>query len=193
MTDSLRINSLLHRTNLEGQSLRPDWLSLKQLGDGEKIKAYVERKGIKYLVLFEDFSGSGSQCKRATEFALGAFEGPILVVPLVICSPGDNLLRQLAEQVGGRLTYEPVVVISEDCLIRKDSVSTEPSSFSSLRLAMQNGYRKGGFSLPGDEYGFDGVGSLISTYSNCPNNTPPIFHAKSDTWPFPLFPRKKRV
>src|SRR3569833_982641 len=103
VTDSLRINSLLHRTILDGQSLRPDWLSLKQLGDCEKIQDFVKKKEIKNLVLFEDFSGSGSQCQRATEFAMKAFPGPILLIPLVICNPGDELLRTLASNSNGRL------------------------------------------------------------------------------------------
>lgn len=152
VTDSLRINSLLHRTNLNGQSLRPDWLSLKQLGDCEKIQAYVKKKEIKYLVLFEDFSGSGSQCKRAVEFALKAFHGPILLIPLVICSPGDQALRDIALQAKDRLSYAPVVVINADCLIQATPVIAEPASFSGLRNAMLNGYKKGGFSLHGEAY-----------------------------------------
>ena len=193
VTDSLRINSLLHRTNLDGQSLRPDWLSLKELGDCNRIRQYVERKKIKYLVLLEDFSGSGKQCKRATEFALKAFPGPILLVPLVICSPGNQLLREVAMKSDGRLMYEPVVVVSADCLVQEIPAATEPASFSSLRSAMLNGYKKAGLSLDGEAFGFDGVGSLVSSFSNCPNNTPPIFHASSETWPSPLFPRKRRA
>lgn len=193
VTDSLRINSLLHRTDLCGQSLRPDWLSLKQLGDPTKIREYIEKKEIEFLVLFEDFSGSGNQCKRATEFALKVFSGPVLLIPLVICGPGDQLLRDVVSKTGGRLTYEPVVVLNADCLVQETPMATEPNAFSSLRIAMRNGYKKGEFSLDGEEYGYEGVGSLVSSYSNCPNNTPPIFHAKSETWPYPLFPRKRRV
>lgn len=191
VTDSLRINSLLHRTDLNGQSLRPDWLSLKQLGEREKIQCYAKKHDLRYLALFEDFVGSGSQCERATKFALDTFSGSILLVPLVVCHPGDEILRALAKASQGRLTYNPVVVLSADCLIREIPSQAEPSSFSSLRLAMQNGHKKGQFS--DNPYGYDGVGSLASSYSNCPNNAPPIFHATTKTWPFPLFPRKKRV
>lgn len=193
VTDSLRINSLLHRTDLNGKSLRPDWLSLKQLGDPSKIQEYVNRHGVKYLVLFEDFSGSGAQCERATKFALSAFPGPILLVPLVVCSPGDEILRALASNSGGRLSYAPVIVLRKECLVAENRGDSEPNSFLSLRLAMEHGYEKGKFSNSGGPYGHNGVGSLVSSYSNCPNNSPPIFHAKSETWPFPIFPRKRRV
>ncbi len=194
VTDSLRINSLLHRTALDGQDLRPDWLSLRELGDCRRIQAYVAKHDVKYLILFEDFVGSGSQCKRAARFALRAFSGPILLVPLVACHPGDETLRSLAANSNGRLTYSPVIVLGADCLVRETRSENEPNSFESLRLAMQHGYEKGQFNFDsGGAYGYDGVGSLVSSYSNCPNNTPPIFHAKSASWPFPLFPRKRRA
>lgn len=197
VTDSLRINSLLHRTNLKGQSLRPDWLSLKELGDLEKIKKYIERTDaargrvpIKYLVLFEDFVGSGFQCQRAVKFALDAFPGPILLVPLVVCYPGDKLLRELALS-NEKLTYDPVVVLPENCLIGEQSKVGEPPSFRELRVALRNGRNKGEFSDPA--FGYDNVGSLASSYSNCPNNSPPIYHGSSPSWPHPLFPRKGRA
>jgi len=199
VTDSLRINSLLHRTNLKGQSLRPDWLSLKELGDKDRIAKYISNRKnsrgeitpIKYLVLFEDFVGSGSQCGRAAKFALEGFDGPILLAPLVVCHPGDKYLRDLASKSNGRLTYDPVVVLSAECLVSEQPTIGEPSSFPSLRLAMKNGHTKGNFSDPA--FGYEGVGSLASSYSNCPNNSPPIFHGVTSTWPYPLFPRKGRA
>jgi len=191
VTDSLRINNLLHRTNLKGQSLRPDWLSLKQLGDKEKIAKYKKDKKVKYLALFEDFVGSGMQCERATKFALDAFDGPIILAPLVVCHPGDVKLHALAAASKGRLTYEPIVVLASDCLITEIPDAGEPKSFATFRIALQNGHRKGAFADPA--FGWEGVGSLVSSYSNCPNNSPPIFHGMTESWLHPLFPRKGRV
>ncbi len=193
VTDSLRINSLLHRTSLHGQSLRPDWLSLKQLGSREKIMEYVAKNALKYLVLFEDFVGSGSQCERATKYALDVFPGPILLVPLIVCHPGDTRLRALADSSAshGRLLYKPVITLGADCLVREMPTSNEPKSFSALRTAMQNGHKKGDFK--DNAYGYEGVGSLMASYSNCPNNTSPIYHATTETWHNPIFPRNSRV
>lgn len=192
ITDSLRINGLLHRADLNGQSLRPDWLSLKQFGDVAKIDEYVKRHKVEYLALFEDFVGSGKQCGRATKYALDSFPGNILLVPLVVCSPGDKVLKELSEKSNGRLSYRPVIVLGAECLVGENPTLTEPNSFASLRQAIRNGHKKGGFEND-NAFGWEGVGSLASSYSNCPNNSPPIFHAKSETWPFPLFPRKSRV
>lgn len=193
VTDSLRINSLLHRTGLAGQDLRPDWLSLRTLGNCVRIEKYVSKQDLKYLVLFEDFVGSGRQCCRVAKFALRAFKGPILLIPLVVCHPGNEVLKNLAATTNGRLSYRPIVTLSEDCLVRKVKHPDEPNTFANLRIAMKNGYDISKLQLKGEEYGYDGVGSLFASYSNCPNNSPPIFHAKSDTWQHPLFPRKART
>jgi len=193
ITDSLRINSLLHRTGLPGQSLRPDWLSLKQFGDPQKIAAYVTRKSIRYLVLLEDFVGSGSQCERATRFALNNFDGPILLIPLVICAPGNTVLKNLEAEAHGKLTVNPVIILTNDCLVSQNPNPGQPKSFPDLRLAMAGGYKKIGLDLDGEEFGHGYVGSLYSSYSNCPNNAPPIFHQASEAWPHALFPRKTRA
>lgn len=193
VTDSLRINSLLHRTGFEGQSLRPDWLSMKTLGDAEKIGKYVTKKGIRYLVLFEDFSGTGNQCDRAARYALNIFPGPILLVPLVICAPGEEKLRKLEAESNGRLTFRPVIVLGYDCLVGRDAREDQPKSFIALRQAMHNGYKKMKSTLDGEEFGYGSVGSLYSSFSNCPNNNPPIYHGNSPGWSHALFPRKRRA
>lgn len=192
-TDSLRINGLLHRTGLEGQSVRPDWLSLIELGSEEKVSAYVAKKKIKYLVLFEDFVGSGRQSGDAVEYALSVFSGPVLLSPLVICSTGHIALRKLEQKYPGRFAYRPVVVIGENCLVGQNPSPGEPPSFVGLREIMQRGYQKIGKSINGKAFGFSSVGSLVASYSNCPNNTPPIFHARTDSWPHPIFPRERRT
>jgi len=189
VTDSLRINSLLHRTQLSGQSLRPDWLSMKEFSNEENIAAYIKRNNINYLALFEDFSGSGFQCSRAIKHALKVFDGPILVTPLVICAPGDAALREL-EREFPQISYRPIVVLTEDCLVREEPTLNEPPSFRALRRAIKNGAAIGGFE--DDPFGFGGIASLAATYSNCPNNSPLIYHSSSKTWPHALFPRIDR-
>jgi hypothetical protein len=191
-TDSLRINGLLHRTGLKGQSLRPDWLSLIDLGSEEKIVKYVRNEEIKYLALFEDFVGSGRQSGKAVEYALSVFNGPVLLAPLVVCSTGHEVLGKLEQKYPGRFTYRPVVVIGANCLVGQTPSPDEPPSFGGLREIMQRGYKKIGKSIYGKAFGFSSVGSLIASYSNCPNNTPPIFHARTDSWPHPIFPRERR-
>lgn len=192
VTDSLRINGFLHVTGLEGQSIRPDWLSLRELASPEKIEEYKLKKGIKYLILLEDFVGSGGQISRALKFASENFSGPILVVPLIICAPGDRAIKVAIDKLDrNNVHYHPVSVLSDSCLITEAATEGEPSLFPKLREVLKVGYETMGFPLEGEEYGWKKIGSLVVMYSNCPNNTPPIYHQVSKTWA-PIFPRSER-
>lgn len=174
VTDSLRINGFLHITGLAGQSIRPDWLSLKELASAEKIETYRTKNSIRYLILIEDFSGSGGQLCRALKFASENFNGPILVIPLIICAPGDRAVTaKIKELKNKNLYYRPVSILNDSCLVSVKQSEGEPSLFPKLREALKSGYTKMNFPLEGKEFGWKEVGSLVVMYSNCPNNTPP--------------------
>jgi len=192
VTDSLRINGFLHVTRIKGTGIRPDWKSLSLLGAEDRIRAYVEKKKIKRLVLIEDFVGSGRQIDSVLSFATKVFAGQILVVPLIVCADGDRLLSERAAVVpDGRVTYRPVVVISDQCLVGQDATPGEPELFKLLRVALSAGYRRIKRKTEGGEFGYGLTGSLVVLYSNCPNNTPPVYHSSSKSWS-PLFPRSNR-
>ncbi|WP_458367887.1 phosphoribosyltransferase-like protein [Marinobacter shengliensis] len=46
--------------------------------------------------------------------------------------------------------------------------------------------------IEGEEFGYSKIGSLVALYSNCPNNTPPMYHHLSTNWS-PIFPRSSRA
>ncbi len=192
VTDSLRINGFLHYTGLRGQELRPDWMSLRELGAPEKINAYVKNNNIKYLALLEDFVGAGGQISRVLKFAASTFDGPILVAPLVICAPGHRKIEALLAELGRKnITYEPVVVLDDACLIGRENNPKEPKLFEQLRSALKAGYECIAEPLDGEAFGWKDVGSLSIMYSNCPNNTPPMYYYNSKNWK-PVFPRATR-
>ncbi|WP_338476248.1 phosphoribosyltransferase-like protein [Pseudomonas khavaziana] len=192
VTDSLRINGFLHLTGLSGKSLRPDWLSMRQFSCPAKIKLYQVKEGIKYLVLIEDFVGSGGQVSRALRFAAAEFEGPILLIPLLVCAPGDRKIKGVISDLKRKnIHYKPVTVLADECLVSEVPNISEPKLFSDLRNIMKTGYKTMNFNLDGEEFGWKKIGSLVVMYSNCPNNTPPIFHHRTTTWN-PLFPRSER-
>lgn len=191
VTDSLRINGFLHITGFKGQSLRPDWQSLKALGSEEKIAAYIEKKELRYLVLLEDFSGSGGQICRTLKFVCENFKGPILLTPLIICATGDKAIRHKLKELPENISYAPVTVIADDCLVSESPSEAEPPLFRQLRHVMKSGFEIMGANLEGNEYGWEKTGSLVTLYSNCPNNTPPIYYHQTPTWN-PLFPRSDR-
>ena len=193
VTDSLRINGFLHLTGMKGQDLRPDWMSLRKLGSTEKIKVYVKENKIKYLVLLEDFVGSGGQLSRTLKFAASTFDGPILVVPLIICAPGHRQIELDLHKIGRRdIRYEPMLVLDDTCLVGKAPNAGEPKLFEALRKALGVSYKRMRANLNGEEFGWEYVGSLAVMYSNCPNNTPPMFYYNSSRAWKPIFPRASR-
>ncbi len=193
VTDSLRINSYLHVTGIPGLSYRPDWRSLSELADPRKIANLVSRSGIKRLVLVEDFVGSGRQFGKALSFAARNFSGDILAMPLVICAPGDHKLRQIVKEFPRKnIQYFPQVVLPEYCLVQRTPHPDEPKLFEDLRRSLFNGYISlGSPNIDGKELGFGEVGSLLCMFSNCPNNTPPIYHYPFRNWKA-IFPRAGR-
>lgn len=194
VTDSLRISAFLHISRMSGKPYRPDWASLKQFSCKEKIEEYKKTENIKYLVLLEDFVGSGGQVVRVLKFAFEVFTGPIFLVPLIICAPGDRKIRELISSSRRKdISYNPVLVIEDSCLISEIPQSSEPKLFAELRGAMDAGYKKiaKNEELNGKGYGWEATGSLMVMHSNCPNNTPPIYHYSSSNWQ-PLFPRAIR-
>ncbi|WP_266160395.1 phosphoribosyltransferase-like protein [Dyella silvatica] len=192
-TDSLRINGFLHISGLTGKSPRPDWMSLAEFGSKEKIQKFVQKEKISSLVILEDFVGSGGQFVEALKFAASVFSGPILAVPLIVCAPGNTkILSAIKTHKLKNVRYEPGLIVSETCLIQKKPVQGQPKLFEELRSAMKVGYKKIARPMDGEEYGWKGTGSLVVLYSNCPNNTPPMYHASGIAWK-PIFPRRARV
>jgi hypothetical protein len=155
----------------------------------EKIRGYVKSKGIKGLVLLEDFVGSGRQATSAVKFAATALPDiQILFCPLVVCPKGDKALIELTTGLGN-VRYEPVIVLPDDVVLNFDnslgSGATRVDHF--LRRIMPS------MQVTSDKfmYGFEETGAKVVLFSNCPNNTLPIFHHESDQWK-PLFPRVTR-
>lgn len=189
ISDSLRINAFLKVNNLKSMDRRPDWRSLSQLGDTRKIRAYVKEKKIKELILLEDFVGSGEQAGTAIEFAAKTLPGvKILLCPLIVCPKGDERLFAETEKFEN-VCYRPVLVLPKsvvhDYEEYKSGRGTEADKFI-CKVKGNLGYQR-------DKamFGFMQTGVKVVLYSNCPNNTLPIFHADSQDWR-PLFSRVSR-
>lgn len=190
ITDSFRINSFLHLTGSEGKQYRPDWYSLSKFSSKKHITEFIASEKIDYLVLLEDFIGSGKQASGVVEFVTTTVKIPTLIVPLIISEPGLNIMEK--NLAASTLTaIEPVVVLPSDCLVRPTPMPSEPLLFQNLRNIMAKHYSKLGKNLSGKEYGFGKIGSLAVTFSNCPNNTLPIYHQSSKS-EIALFPRLSR-
>ena len=190
ITDSLRINSFLHVTGISGSTFRPDWLSMRRFATNSEVLGHIADHKIKYLVLLEDFIGSGRQARKVLKYASSLLNIPILVVPLIICAPGMKRISDFANKESS-VSVRPIVVLPKNCLVSLKQASGEPLLFEDLRGVMQSHYQQLPKRRLNGEYGFQQVGSMVVTYSNCPNNTPPLYH-QAPPGESALFPRLAR-
>lgn len=192
-TDSLRINGFLHVNGIRGHDVRTDWRALSVLGDDAEISDYVRQRRIARLVIVDDFVGGGTQFWGALSYAMKVFPGEILAVPLICCASGmRSLKRNLLATGRENVTLSPVLTVPDNCMVGEYEIDGEPKLFTKLRRAMKFGYEKMGVNVNGDEYGSGRLGSLTILYSNCPNNTPPIYGLDAGGRWNPIFRRISR-
>lgn len=189
ISDSLRINSFLKVNGLKSRDKRPDWRSMEQFGDAAKIRDYVAVNGINDVVLLEDFVGSGSQAVSSIAFAARTLPNiNILLCPLIVCPKGKEHIQKEITQYSN-VSFEPVISLPQSAMHDYDTFvdtgGTETEKFF-VGLKSQLGYQK-----EKSAFGFKQTGAKVVMYSNCPNNTLPIFHRDVAEWA-PLFPRVER-
>lgn len=190
ITDSLRINGFLKVNGLNGHDHRPDWRSLEQFGDQDRLRQYVIDEDIEQLVLIEDFVGSGTQMEGPVRWAAQTLPNvQILVVPLICCPDGVTVGQTIAQQCAN-VSFSPCLSLRPELFVSSTSKPGEPSAFSEIRPVIQNVRNRLGV-FEHHPYGFEGTGALVTLYSNCPDNTLPLIHSQTDTWD-PLFARIRR-
>lgn len=190
VTDSMKINSFLKLNDLGGHGIRPDWLSLAEIGDGEKIAQYVGDQKIERLVLLEDFVGSGMQMQDALMFARRTLPHlPTLVIPLVCCPVGRERGLSIARE-DPLLTFEAVLSLKEDLFVSAEPRIGEPEEFADARRLSDLLKEKFGrdFMYP---LGWHLTGALVVLHTNTPDNTLPLIHDEGDGWKA-IFPRISR-
>ncbi len=202
ITDSMQIAAFHHVNNIEGKDYRPDWRSLQRFGSPERIRDYMNNEGLQRLVLIEDFVGSGSQIERTLDFVASALPSPsqILVAPLIICPRGNNAFVRIAARYNN-LSFKPVLILNESEFVVEvpRSGHDEDDFIRSVRRLIVDAYSlvSGGEASddgkkPYGPFGYARTGAMLVMYTNCPDNSLPIIHNRSQTWS-PLFPRSSRI
>lgn len=190
ITDSLRINGFLKVNGLNGHDHRPDWRSLEQFGDQDRLRQYVVDEDIEQLVLIEDFVGSGTQMNGPIRWAAQTLPNvQILVVPLICCPDGVTVGQTISQECAN-VSFSPCLSLRPELFVSSTAKPEEPSAFSDIRPVIQSIRNRLGV-FEHHPYGFEGTGALVTLYSNCPDNTLPLIHSQTDTWD-PLFSRIRR-
>lgn len=201
ITDSMQIAKFYHINNIEGADLRPDWRVLSTLSTDIKISDFMKKNNLKRIVLLEDFVGSGSQMSKAVKFAATLTDNyPILLCPLIICPSGYDLGVNLESLYLGKVTFDPALVLDSTVILYNTPQPNEDILNSKMRAIVNRLYDRVKGTKPNKLYGPFGFselvengGLLVVLYTNCPDNTLPIIHHKSDTPWHPLFPRSSRL
>ena len=208
ITDSMPISDFHHANDIGGVAFRPDFRSLAQFGDRDRVLEYMQNPTepgktaptLRGIVLLEDFVGGGTQIEEAIEFAASLDpQIEVLFVPLVICPSGSQKAR-VGACGHANVHYEPVLELTEDLFINANSTPPHKSLESAVRDVVARTYNgvKGNDAAnprPYSPFGFpppDGTGATVVMYSNTPANTLPIVQHASNTWNA-LFRRSARI
>jgi len=201
ISDSLRINAFYHVNHISGREFRPDWRSMAEFSDKEKVRKYISENEIERIVLLEDFVGSGGQASRILQYIERLnIDIKVLILPLVICPKGNKKIINLVENLSN-VNYKPVLLVPEAEIFSPVEVECEKGISGVIRGLSKKYFNKMGVDFTVDEeerikigsFGYSNTGALIVMYSNCPNNTLALIHSENgENWA-PLFPRSKRV
>lgn len=187
-----------HRVNgITGQEIRPDFSQLAALGDSKAVRTHMSNYGYKYLCLYEDFVGTGSQMRQVVPLLRELSEYPTLLCPLIAAPGGcETGLELAADSSLSHVTFSPMFRTPDSACIPSIPEPAERDFLKAVRELLNRTYQLVEGSEPTQylygPFGCGGTGSLIVLHTNCPDNVPPLIHHNSNSW-VALFPRNSRV
>lgn len=197
ITDSFNIGDFLRINGVQGASTRFIWEQALRISWDESAFINGPMVDKNRIVLLEDFVGSGSQMQQAVTMACSLPGQPqVLLCPLIICPEGGELAQRLMQQFQN-LQYRPVLQLPRNHFLTPLATNDEPALFSEIRTLIQDlhplvtGQQNQWLQNYGP-FGYGSTGALVVKYDNCPDNTLPLIHHRSDTPWNPLFFRVSR-
>lgn len=201
ITDSFGLGSFLRLNNIAGHGLRFTWEQHLSTWDPDafirKVMLVRNGKPRRYLVLLEDFVGSGNQMEKAVNLACKLTDVErVLLCPIVICPDGGNRARKL-EKRHDKLDYSPVMELPKEAFISKVATPNEHKHHDLIRKALLSLHKlvkgtKGSWPQETSAFGYEETGAVFCKFDNCPDNSVPVLHHRSDSGWSPLFPRTDR-
>ena len=201
ITDSFGLGNFIKWNNIPVQGLRFTWEQHLSPWAPDAFMRKVMHSGLtvprKNLVLMEDFVGSGSQMEKAVDLACGLADvHRVLLCPIVICPAGDKCARALARK-HRKLSYSPVMPLPEESFIAEDTVAGEHKHHALIRKALLSLHdvvrgTSGSWPQETSAFGYRETGAVFCKFDNCPDNTVPVLHHRSDLGWSPLFFRIAR-
>lgn len=201
ITDSFGLGNFLRWNNIAGHGSRFTW---EQHLSSWNPNAFMQdvmysgpRRPRRYLVLLEDFVGSGTQMASAVNLACKLTNVErVLLCPIVICPKGGKCARELVKKYR-KLDYSPVMELPKEEFISKVRTPDEHEHHDLIRkalLSLHKFVRGTPESWPQETsaFGYKDTGAVFCKFDNCPDNSVPVLHHRSDLGWSPLFPRTPR-
>lgn len=201
ITDSFGLGNFLRWNNIPGQGARftwqqhlSTWTPVAFMRDVMRSESEAPRRN---LVLLDDFVGSGNQMAKAVEYACGLADvHQVLLCPIVICPEGDKRARGLVRK-HGKLSYSPVMTLPEEVFIAEYKVPDEHQHHAPIRKTLLDLHAlvrgtPGSWPQATSAFGYMKTGAVFCKFDNCPDNTVPVLHHRSDLGWSPLFVRIDR-
>ena len=196
ITDSFRIAFFIQINNLQGHPNRPVWeTEIKDWDETRFINKFMTDK--EQIVMLEDFVGSGSQMESALKIACNITSSPpVLLCPLIICPAGTRLAHSYQTQFQ-HLKFSPVLNVQNSHFIGVNPGVDEHQDFAQIREVVNTLHFKvtgspGSWIQNYGPMGYADTGAFIVKHDNCPDNTLPTIHRRSDLGWSPLFLRTSR-
>jgi hypothetical protein len=196
ITDSFNIGDFIRVNSIQGANMRFVWEQALRSKWDPAVFSQGAMDGKNRIVLLEDFVGSGSQMEAAVVAACSLPSQPyVLLCPLIICPDGGDLARDLLQRFNN-LSYRPVLELHRCNFLTPLGDAKEPALFDKIRTLVEELHPQvaghGQWLQNYGPYGYRDTGALIVKYDNCPDNTLPLFHHRSDAPWNPLFFRVSR-
>ena len=207
ITDSFNLGDFLRINDVQGHHIRYTWEQEKDNWDPAEFRRRVMQHGVqgetekRYLVLLEDFVGSGSQAQRAVRNAQAIRDGQnsayeVLFCPLIICPEGAAWAKQLQTNFAN-FHYSPVLELHESAFIKPTAVQGENADYPDLRDCVTRLHPTVVGPQPVKQdygpFGYSDTGAVLVKYDNCPDNSLPVLHRKRTNYWEPLFKRASRL
>lgn len=200
-SDSAEINKFITINGIS-QSNRPELKSLDELGALPNLAREINQDPtIHSVVIIEDFIGSGDQASEIIwRLSKSCPKRRFLFLPFVACPEGIQA-AQARVSSGSNLDVQSIVILSElQNLVRPSTVANEDSHLQKLRdvakrtwplISAASHSTATSTTEPASPFGHKECGALYVRYTNCPDNTLPLYHHQSTRWA-PLFRRNAR-
>ena len=190
---NMDIGSFMKINGIQGQSLRVAYRDQNMVGNIDAFRHQTQ--DFDRYVAVEDMVGTGAQMEEAANYLTKLAPKHVLFCPLIVAPSGVRTWNVGIKNEMPHASFSPLFVIPENACLPKVRPVNHPEEMAQIHRIATDTWNAVRGTIPSlslfGPFGCGEFGSLVVSYSNCPDNVPPFIHHDSDTWNA-LFPRNSR-